>query len=134
MERVNIRDLEALPEPVRLAVVDVSFIGLELVLPRTAALLDPHGMVIVLIKPQFQVGKGQVGKGGVVRDPALHRSAVERVFRAAGALNLAPAGLVRSPVTGPAGNVEFLALLRLGGAVPDALEVESWLHEVLGRA
>jgi 23S rRNA (cytidine1920-2'-O)/16S rRNA (cytidine1409-2'-O)-methyltransferase len=134
MERVNVRNLEHLSEPVRLAVVDVSFIGLELVLPRTAALLDLHGMVIVLIKPQFQVGKGQVGKGGVVRDPALHRSAIERVFGAAGALNLTPAGLVRSPITGPAGNVEFLALLKLGGAVPGALEVESWLHDVLGRA
>ncbi len=134
MERVNIRLLDPLPQPVQLAVVDVSFIGLELVLPCTAALLSPHGMAIVLIKPQFQVGKGQVGKGGVVRDPALHRSAIEKVFEAAGALDLAPSNLVRSPITGPAGNVEFLAQLLLGGAAPGALEVEGWLHDVLRGA
>jgi len=134
MERVNIRSLERLPEPVQLAVVDVSFIGLELVLPRVAALLAPGGMVIVLIKPQFQVGKGQVGKGGVVRDPALHRSAIESVLHAAAALDLAPAALARSPITGPAGNVEFLALLMLGGLAPDALQAEHWLQDVIERA
>jgi 23S rRNA (cytidine1920-2'-O)/16S rRNA (cytidine1409-2'-O)-methyltransferase len=72
-----------------------------------------------------------VGKGGVVRDPALHRSAIEMVFRAAGALNLAPTGLVRSPITGPAGNVEFLALLLPGVAAPGPLEVERLLHDAL---
>lgn len=134
MERVNARSLERLPEPIQLAVVDVSFIGLELVLPRVAALLSSGGMVIALIKPQFQVGRGQVGKGGVVRDPALHRSAIESVLSAAPALDLAPVALARSPITGPAGNVEFLALLSLGGLAPGAFEVESWLDHVLERA
>ncbi len=134
MERVNVRSLERLPEPVHLAVVDVSFIGLELVLPRIAGFLSPGGMVIALIKPQFQVGRGQVGKGGVVRDPALHRSAIESVLHAAAESDLAPAALARSPITGPAGNVEFLALLMFGGLAPDASEVARWLDDVLERA
>jgi len=133
MERVNVRDLERLPEPVQMVVVDVSFIGLELVLPRVAALTSPGGLVIALIKPQFQVGKGQVGKGGVVRNPALHRAAIESVLHAAAAVDLAPGGLTRSPITGPAGNVEFLALFILGGHAPDAFEVERWLDDVLER-
>jgi 23S rRNA (cytidine1920-2'-O)/16S rRNA (cytidine1409-2'-O)-methyltransferase len=114
LERVNIRYLEGLPEPVALATVDVSFIGLGLVLPRVATLLVPGGQVIALIKPQFEVGKGQVGKGGVVRDPALHRAAIEQVLTQAAPIGLAPAGLIRSPIIGPAGNVEFLAWLREG--------------------
>jgi len=127
MERVNVRYLETLPEPVALATVDVSFIGLNLVLPRVAQLLASGGQVIALIKPQFEVGKGQVGKGGVVRDPALHRTVIERVLTEATASGLAPAGLIRSPVTGPAGNVEFLAWLRLGGDAPPAEVVTSWI-------
>ena len=127
LERVNIRHLEKLPEPVTLATVDVSFIGLDLVLPRVQALLAPAGEAIALIKPQFEVGKGRVGKGGVVRDPALHREVTIRVLSSAGAIGLAPAGLIRSPITGPAGNVEFLAWLRSGAPQVDAATLESWL-------
>jgi len=133
IERANIRYLAALPEPVALATVDVSFIGLGLVLPRIAALLVPAGQVIALIKPQFEVGKGQVGKGGVVRDPQLHRSAIEKVLAEAAALGLAPAGLIRSPITGPAGNVEFLAWLRRGAAVPTPDVIAGWLASCVGR-
>ena len=132
LERVNIRYLETLPEPVRLATVDVSFIGLGLVLPRIAALLAPAGSVIALIKPQFEVGKGQVGKGGVVREPRLHRGAIEKVFGEATATGLPPAGLIRSPITGPAGNVEFLTWLRLGGEPPTAQQLELWLAACVG--
>lgn len=131
IERANIRHLEALPEPAELAVVDVSFIGLGLVLPRIASLLGPAGQIIVLIKPQFEVGKGAVGKGGVVREPRLHRYAVEKVLNEAAALGLAPAGLVRSPITGPAGNVEFLALLRSGGEPIEAGAIEKWLQDAV---
>lgn len=127
LERVNIRYLEALPEPVRLATVDVSFIGLGLVLPRIAALLAPAGVVIALIKPQFEVGKGQVGKGGVVREPKLHRSAIEKVLGEATAAGIPPAGVIRSPITGPAGNVEFLAWLRVGNEPPAPELVDLWL-------
>jgi len=131
LERVNIRYLPGLPEPVALATVDVSFIGLGLVLPRVAGLLTPGGQAVALIKPQFEVGKGQVGKGGVVREPALHRLAIERVFAAASVLGLAPAGLIRSPITGPAGNVEFLAWLRAGGELPASEQVAAWLTACL---
>jgi 23S rRNA (cytidine1920-2'-O)/16S rRNA (cytidine1409-2'-O)-methyltransferase len=133
IERANIRHLEALPELVRLAVIDVSFIGLGLVLPRAASLLVPDGEVIALIKPQFEVGKGQVGKGGVVRDPTLHRSAVEKALGEAASTGLAAAGVIRSPITGPAGNVEFLALLRLGAAAPEPDELDGWISNAVGR-
>ncbi len=133
IERANIRYLEPLPEPVQLAVIDVSFIGLGLVFPRVVQLLAADGQVIALIKPQFEVGKGQVGKGGVVREPALHRAAIERALAQAAAAGLAATGLIRSPITGPAGNVEFLAWLRLLGPAaefpsPDAGQVPGWIE------
>ncbi len=127
IERVNIRRLERLPEPVQLATVDVSFIGLSLVLPRAATLLTPGGQVIALVKPQFEVGKGQVGKGGVVRDPAQHRQVLYRVLAAALSIGLSSAGVIRSPITGPAGNVEFLVWLRLGADPPDGETVDKWV-------
>jgi 23S rRNA (cytidine1920-2'-O)/16S rRNA (cytidine1409-2'-O)-methyltransferase len=127
IERANIRYLAPLPEPVALATIDVSFIGLDLVLPRVVQLLGPDGQIVALIKPQFEAGKGQVGKGGVVRDPAVHRSVIAKVLGEAEALGLAPAGLLRSPITGPAGNVEFLAWLRSGPATAGTFGVQEWL-------
>jgi 23S rRNA (cytidine1920-2'-O)/16S rRNA (cytidine1409-2'-O)-methyltransferase len=114
LERTNVRSLPGLPGGVQvdLAVVDVSFIGLDLVLPAAARLLRPGGQAIVLIKPQFEAGKARVGKGGVVRDPAVHRDVLARVLAWAGGHGWAVAGLIRSPITGPKGNIEFLALLR----------------------
>jgi 23S rRNA (cytidine1920-2'-O)/16S rRNA (cytidine1409-2'-O)-methyltransferase len=114
IERTNIRHLVALPELVALATVDVSFIGLALVLPNIVRLLAPGGQIIALIKPQFEVGKGQVGKGGVVRDPKLHTAAIEQTLAVAVSAGLTPSGVIRSPITGPAGNVEFLAWLKFG--------------------
>jgi 23S rRNA (cytidine1920-2'-O)/16S rRNA (cytidine1409-2'-O)-methyltransferase len=131
MERANIRHLDSLPEPVSLATIDVSFIGLDLVLPRVAALLTSEGQAVALIKPQFEVGKGRVGKGGVVREPALHREVILSVCGAAARAGLPPAGLVRSPITGPAGNVEFLVWLRKGAAVLPAETWEAWVAQVL---
>jgi len=131
IERVNIRHLADLPETVELAVVDVSFIGLGLVLPRIASLLAPGGSVIALIKPQFEVGKGQVGKGGVVREPRLHRYAIEKVLGESISLGLAVTGVTRSPITGPAGNVEFFARLQKGAPVPDAATVERWVYDTV---
>jgi 23S rRNA (cytidine1920-2'-O)/16S rRNA (cytidine1409-2'-O)-methyltransferase len=114
LERTNVRNLPGLPGGVRadLAVVDVSFIGLDLVLPAVARLLQPDGQAIVLIKPQFEAGKAHVGKGGVVRDPAVHRHVLARVLAWATGHGWVVAGLIRSPITGPKGNIEFLALLR----------------------
>jgi 23S rRNA (cytidine1920-2'-O)/16S rRNA (cytidine1409-2'-O)-methyltransferase len=132
IERVNVRFLDKLPEPVGLAVVDVSFISLRLILPRVADLLIPAGQAIALIKPQFEVGKGAVGKGGVVRDPQLHRLAIMQVVAGASEAGFEPAGLIRSPITGPAGNIEFLVWLRLGSSTPGPIQVDRWLDHSLG--
>jgi 23S rRNA (cytidine1920-2'-O)/16S rRNA (cytidine1409-2'-O)-methyltransferase len=108
MERMNIRFVEGLPEPADLATVDVSFIGLELVLPPVQRLLRPGGGIVALVKPQFEAGRAEVGKGGVVRDPVVHRRVLERIVSWAGRNGLSVAGIIPSPITGPSGNVEFL--------------------------
>ncbi len=131
IERTNIRHLDPLPEPVSLATIDVSFIGLQLVLPHVATMLTPVGQIIALIKPQFEVGKGQVGKGGVVRDPALHRRVLADRLKGAVGLGLSPGGLIRSPIKGPAGNVEFLAWLRLGATPPTEDLLNAWIAACL---
>src|SRR3546814_8830081 len=104
------------PEPIDLLVCDASFIGLEVLLPAPLALTAPRAVMAVLIKPQFEVGKARVGKGGVVRDPALHQEVCERI---AAWVNVQPAwqvdGIVESPITGPEGNREFLLAARKGG-------------------
>jgi 23S rRNA (cytidine1920-2'-O)/16S rRNA (cytidine1409-2'-O)-methyltransferase len=115
LERVNARNLEASQLPFRpqLAVCDVSFISLTLILPRLVEALGPGDRPIVaLVKPQFEVGRADVGKGGVVRDEAKRLAAVEKCAEAARALGCTVAGVVVSPITGPAGNVEYLLYLR----------------------
>jgi 23S rRNA (cytidine1920-2'-O)/16S rRNA (cytidine1409-2'-O)-methyltransferase len=115
-EGVNARHLTpaAFAERFDLAVMDVSFISATKVLPAVVPLLKPGGRIVVLIKPQFEVGKGEVGKGGVVRDPAQHTRVVEEVNSAARALGLTVSGVTDSPITGADGNKEFLALYELG--------------------
>lgn len=108
MERTNIRFVEQLPELADLATVDVSFIGLELVLPVVARLLKADGSIVALVKPQFEAGRHDVGKGGVVRDTAVHRRVLERLVAWAQQNGLRAVGLMPSPITGPSGNVEFL--------------------------
>ncbi len=114
MERTNARYLESLPEAVDLVSIDVSFISLGLILPVAAAVLRPEGTCVPLIKPQFEAGRKEVGKGGVVRDPAIHQSILEKVAGAAGRSGFAVRAVTASPLVGPAGNVEFLARLDLG--------------------
>jgi 23S rRNA (cytidine1920-2'-O)/16S rRNA (cytidine1409-2'-O)-methyltransferase len=109
MDRTNARYLERLPEPVDLATIDVSFISLRLIVPAVTGWLRDGGQIVALIKPQFEAGRAQVGKGGVVRDPAVHRAVLEEITAWAEAQGLGLRGLIRSPITGPAGNVEFLA-------------------------
>ncbi len=113
LERTNIRYLEALPEPCDLATVDVSFISLRLVLPAVRRLLKPRGQVIALVKPQFEAGRGRVGKRGVVRDPQVHQAVLREVMAWARVEAFFVQGLVPSPLLGPAGNVEFLLHLAL---------------------
>jgi 23S rRNA (cytidine1920-2'-O)/16S rRNA (cytidine1409-2'-O)-methyltransferase len=115
LERENVRtiELERVPEACDLAVIDVSFISLTLVLPRVAQLLRPPvgKPIIALVKPQFEVGRENVGKGGVVRDEALRRGAVDKIRTWAAANGFVAGADVQSPITGPAGNVEYLLLL-----------------------
>lgn len=114
MERVNARYLDGLPEPVAGVVIDVSFISLALILPVAAKLLVPGGWCVPLIKPQFEAGRRDVGKGGVVRDPAIRRRVIREVVGYAFANGFGVTGVVASPILGPAGNAEFLACFRLG--------------------
>jgi 23S rRNA (cytidine1920-2'-O)/16S rRNA (cytidine1409-2'-O)-methyltransferase len=115
-EGVNARHLRAeeFDERFDLATMDVSFISATKVLPAVVPLLKGGGRVVVLVKPQFEVGKGEVGKGGIVRDPAQHARVVEEVNAAARALGLTVVGVTDSPITGADGNREFLALYALG--------------------
>ncbi len=110
LERTNIRNLapEALADTPDLAVIDASFISLEKVLPATLPLLAADAEVVALIKPQFEVGKGEVGKNGVVRDPEKHRAVVERIETLALNLGCEVRGVEESPILGPKGNREFL--------------------------
>jgi 23S rRNA (cytidine1920-2'-O)/16S rRNA (cytidine1409-2'-O)-methyltransferase len=115
IEQTNARHLDVTTLPFRpdIVVCDVSFISLTLILPMLVAAAGPGARPIVaLVKPQFEVGKGEVGKGGVVRDPAQRLASVDKCAAAARALGCSVVGSVESPITGPAGNVEYLLLLR----------------------
>jgi 23S rRNA (cytidine1920-2'-O)/16S rRNA (cytidine1409-2'-O)-methyltransferase len=122
MEKTNGRHLvaAAFADPPELATVDVSFISLEKVLPAVYRVLAPAGEAITLVKPQFEVGKGQVGKGGVVRDPANHHAVISRVARYAVLHGWHVRGVAASPLKGPKGNREFfLYLCKTGRTIPD---------------
>ncbi|MBU1692760.1 MAG: TlyA family RNA methyltransferase [Verrucomicrobia bacterium] len=117
MEGINARYLypENFPEPPDMATADVSFISLTLVLPALARVLVPGGRIVTLIKPQFEAGREQVGRGGVVRDPAIHEEVLRRIRTfGEGEVGLLWKGFIPSPLRGPAGNVEFLALWEKG--------------------
>lgn len=130
MERTNLRELRQLPEPIDLATLDLSFISLRLVLPAVRRLLAEEGRVVALVKPQFEAGKEDVPRGGVVRDPVTWRRVLLDVTGAARESGLFPMRVVRSPITGGDGNVEFLLALSsraptmppdLDAAIEDAL-------------
>lgn len=111
LERVNARYLtkEQVPQAPEIVVCDASFIGLEIVLPAPLALAAPNAELVALIKPQFEVGKGRVGRGGVVRDPALHDEVCKRIASWLGAQpGWQVLGITESPIRGPDGNIEFL--------------------------
>ncbi len=129
LEKTNIRHLtpERLDGVPDLAVIDASFISLAKVLPPTIGLVRPGGCIIALIKPQFEVGRAEVGKGGIVRDPAAHEKAVEGVRQVASDLGLTVAGLCDSPILGADGNREFLILLTVPEHDTKELEMENCL-------
>jgi 23S rRNA (cytidine1920-2'-O)/16S rRNA (cytidine1409-2'-O)-methyltransferase len=114
MEKTNIRYLtmDKLAELPDFAVIDASFISLDKVLPATVSLLKEEGELVALIKPQFEVGRGEVGKGGVVRDPTKHQEVIRGVQTLAESLSLEVRGVTESPILGPKGNREFLMYLR----------------------
>ena len=132
MERANLRALVALPEPIQLATLDLSFISLRLVLDPVRRLLASGGSVVALIKPQFEAGRGQVGRGGVVRDPRTHARVLRELVEWAESHDWSVRGLTASPLRGPAGNVEFLVWLgtTAGGAdAPGPNLIEAALSE-----
>ncbi len=118
MDRTNARYVEALPEPIGLAVIDASFISLRLILPAVLKWLQAGAHIVALIKPQFEAGRDRVEKGGVVRDPKVQADVVRSIAQSARELGCSPIDLVRSPIEGPAGNVEFLMWLRPGAHDP----------------
>ncbi|MBQ0018728.1 MAG: TlyA family RNA methyltransferase [Clostridiales bacterium] len=113
LEKTNIRylDLDLIEEPIDLISIDVSFISVKHMLPVAAAVMAPGAKILCLVKPQFEAGKEQVGKGGIVRDPAVHREVIENVISYAESSNLYPCELTFSPIKGTKGNIEYLLLL-----------------------
>lgn len=130
MERTNARHVERLPEPVSLVTIDASFISLKILLPVIKNWFpldrlegDPQNEAVALIKPQFEAGRSEVSRGdGVIRDPAIHRRVLLDILQYAREEGYCLRGLIRSPLLGPKGNVEFLAWLQLGGIEQAALE------------
>lgn len=125
MERTNVRYIESLPVLVDAAVIDVSFISLTLVLPVVQRLIGPSGWIVALVKPQFEAGREQVGKGGVVKDPEVHRQVLQKIVSWALPNGLKVLGLTPSPIKGPSGNREFLLYLAKEGTnieVSEAIE------------
>jgi 23S rRNA (cytidine1920-2'-O)/16S rRNA (cytidine1409-2'-O)-methyltransferase len=143
MERTNIRSVAGLPELLSFACVDVAFISLRLVLPVVKNLLAlssadtgsaAGATVVALIKPQFEAGKAQVGKGGVVRDPTVHRTVLETTLQFCAHSGWAIQGLMVSPIKGPAGNIEFLVHLASGYSAPVSRPIDGFVDAALGEA
>ncbi len=135
MERVNFRLLagDAFPQGFDFIAIDASFISLRTILERAVAYLRTGGVIVALVKPQFEAGRERVGAGGVVHDRATHRAVLRELREAAAALGLVPVALAESPLRGPAGNREFLMeLLRAGRPFDDA-RLETVLGEESGR-
>ena len=137
MERTNIRYVtpEDIGEPLDLSVIDVSFISLRIVLPAIKNLLkEQQGQVLCLIKPQFEAGRENVGKNGVIREPSIHKEVLDNFVALAKELGFTILGLTFSPVKGPAGNIEFLGHLTLAdvpGIEPDTAQVVAQAHKTL---
>lgn len=125
IDRTNVRDLtlEIVGATVDLVVGDLSFISLRIVLPALVSVLAPGADLVVMVKPQFEVGREKVGTGGVVRDPTIRADAVRDVARAGELLGFGVRGVVASPLPGPAGNVEYFLWLRAGAPPLDDFDV-----------
>jgi 23S rRNA (cytidine1920-2'-O)/16S rRNA (cytidine1409-2'-O)-methyltransferase len=137
MEQTNARYVENLPEPVSFVAIDASFISLKLLLPVAKNWLTAEADIVPLIKPQFEAGRQDVGKGGVVKSAEVHRRVLLEVLTAAQSMGFTVAGLIRSPLKGPAGNIEFLAWLQYRqGTIPvlnneDRERLDTMISDVL---
>jgi 23S rRNA (cytidine1920-2'-O)/16S rRNA (cytidine1409-2'-O)-methyltransferase len=131
LDRTNVRDLapDDVGEPVGLVVADLSFISLTTVLPALRRVATDDADHVLMVKPQFEVGRGNVGSGGVVRDPAARAGAIRAVATAAGELGLGTRAVTASPLPGPAGNVEYFLWLRAGAPPLDPAEAERAVAE-----
>jgi 23S rRNA (cytidine1920-2'-O)/16S rRNA (cytidine1409-2'-O)-methyltransferase len=133
VDRTNVRTLtiEQVGGPVDLVVADLSFISLTVVLPALTGVLTPHADAdaVLMVKPQFEVGREALGSGGVVRDVGQRSAAVRKIASAAGALGLGVAGVTASPLPGPAGNVEYFLWLRAGAAPLDPADLQRAVEE-----
>ena len=136
LERTNLRYIteEQIPEPIDLAVMDVSFISIKLVIPAVKALLCPNADFICLIKPQFEAGREEVGKKGVVRDSRVHERVIREILDFIPTAGLTAVGLDYSPIKGPEGNIEYLCHMKNGLTEAENFDVESLVassHEQL---
>jgi len=139
LDRTNVRELTALPPDAdtgrpalaRVVTIDVSFISLTRVLPAVAGWIADDGHVVALIKPQFEAGRERVGKGGVVRDPQTHRDVLTATLGWAAEHGWVVSGLIRSPIEGPAGNVEFLAWLTRPAADRSSINIASTVDALI---
>jgi 23S rRNA (cytidine1920-2'-O)/16S rRNA (cytidine1409-2'-O)-methyltransferase len=129
LDRVNVRTLDRVSPVPGLVVADLSFISLTLVLPALAAAAEPDADFVLLVKPQFEVGKGRVGAGGVVREVADRSAAVQKVAAASGQLGLGVQGITASPLPGPAGNVEYFVWLHRGAPPLDEGQLQRAIEE-----
>ena len=136
LDRTNVRDLrpEDLPYAPGIVVADLSFISLRLAIPALARISSGDADLVLLVKPQFEVGRQRVGSGGVVRDPDAWRDAILGVVQACAEHGLAPASVMASPLPGPAGNIEFPLHAKVGSAAGVALDTETALEEARGIA
>lgn len=133
MEGINARYLTAgdFDESFQIVTMDVSFISLRLILPAVRRAAAPEKYVL-LVKPQFEVGRAQVEKGGLVTDPAKHRQVLQRMMEFTLSQDLSPAGLLPSPVRGAKGNLEFLLYLKPGAPSPSRETMDTWIEEAIG--
>jgi len=136
MERTNIRYIEPIPDELDFASVDVSFISLYHILPVAKNLLKENGEMVCLIKPQFEAGRGQVGKGGVVRDKEVHKEVINKVLGMARENGFGLLGLTYSPIKGPKGNIEYLMYIKNNSddaICADVNSVVAEAHDVLDK-
>ncbi len=136
MERTNIRYMDSalIEEKVNFISIDVSFISLGLILPKAVEVSDDEHAILCLVKPQFEAGREQVGKGGIVRDKSVHREVIEKVIGYAEELGLSPQGLTYSPIKGAKGNIEYLLYLKGSGYCDVECDKEKLIGESIEEA